>query len=68
MFQYLAAHLPPKADQSGERWRPQSHYTPQKNWMNDPNGLVYYDGEYHMFYQVSSNKATDYASLNAKAP
>ncbi len=31
--------------------RPQFHYSPQKNWMNDPNGMVYFDGEYHLFYQ-----------------
>lgn len=27
------------------------HFKPKKNWMNDPNGLVYYKGKYHMFYQ-----------------
>ena len=34
-----------------ERWRPELHFTPQANWMNDPNGLVYYGGKYHLFYQ-----------------
>src|SRR5579871_2184993 len=34
-----------------ETYRPQFHFTPAKNWMNDPNGLVYYRGEYHLFFQ-----------------
>ena len=34
-----------------EKFRPQYHYTPKEMWMNDPNGMVYYEGEYHLFYQ-----------------
>ncbi|MCA0991950.1 GH32 C-terminal domain-containing protein [Guptibacillus hwajinpoensis] len=36
-----------------EKYRSQFHYTPEKNWMNDPNGLVYHNGEYHVFYQYN---------------
>jgi fructan beta-fructosidase len=34
-----------------EQYRPQFHFSPQAHWMNDPNGLVYFDGNYHLFYQ-----------------
>ncbi|WP_434994308.1 GH32 C-terminal domain-containing protein [Arthrobacter sp. Ld5] len=36
-----------------EEYRPRLHYTPQQNWMNDPNGLVYHKGVYHMYYQYN---------------
>ena len=34
-----------------EKYRPQFHFTAKKHWLNDPNGLVYYAGVYHMCYQ-----------------
>ncbi len=36
-----------------ERYRPQFHFTPAENWMNDPNGMVFHDGEWHLFYQYN---------------
>ncbi|KOF56558.1 MULTISPECIES: glycoside hydrolase family 32 protein [Clostridium] len=34
-------------------YRPIYHFMPEKNWMNDPNGVIYYKGEYHLFYQYN---------------
>ncbi len=34
-----------------EKYRPQFHFSPAVNWMNDPNGLVYFNGQYNLFYQ-----------------
>jgi sucrose-6-phosphate hydrolase SacC (GH32 family) len=36
---------------SPEIYRPKFHFTTEENWLNDPNGCVYYDGEYHLFFQ-----------------
>jgi levanbiose-producing levanase len=47
--------LPAASDPGTPQWRSALHYTPQRNWMNDPNGLVYDKGVYHLFYQYNPN-------------
>ena len=42
--------MPEMFDQA---YRPQYHFSPAKNWTNDPNGLVYFAGEYHLFFQYN---------------
>lgn len=34
-----------------QKYRPNFHFTPQKNWMNDPNGMFYWNGNYHLYFQ-----------------
>ena len=46
------------ADLEPVDYRPAYHYAPPKNWANDPNGLVYLDGEYHLFYQYNPEADT----------
>lgn len=37
--------------QTDEDFRPNFHFTPEKNWMNDPNGMFYLNGTYHLYFQ-----------------
>lgn len=37
--------------------RPTYHFMPRSNWMNDPNGLIQWNGTYHLFYQYNPNGA-----------
>ena len=34
-----------------ELYRPNFHFTPKKGWMNDPNGMFFYNGYYHLYFQ-----------------
>jgi beta-fructofuranosidase len=36
---------------ASDRQRPRYHFLPPANWMNDPNGTIHWQGQYHLFYQ-----------------
>lgn len=58
---FTMAAVPAEAtdpDPATQQYRPYLHYTPEKNWMNDPNGLIYHNGTYHMYYQYNPNGTT----------
>ncbi|RCR68859.1 glycoside hydrolase family 32 protein [Larkinella punicea] len=43
---------------SPEPHRPQYHFSPKAHWMNDPNGMVYFNGTYHLFFQYYPDGTT----------
>ena len=47
------APQPPVQSSRDEQFRPQVHYTPSANWINDPNGMVYANGVWHLYYQYN---------------
>ncbi|MFG2832903.1 glycoside hydrolase family 32 protein [Streptomyces sp. NPDC048434] len=55
-----AAALPAAPYAAGQRepYRPGVHFTPARNWMNDPNGLIHHRGRYHLFFQYNPSGNT----------
>jgi len=49
--------VPLQAKLASDPMRPQFHLLPAKNWMNDPNGPIYFNGNYHMFFQYNPQAA-----------
>lgn len=47
------APVEPTQSSRNEQYRPQVHYTPARNWVNDPNGMIYIDGVWHLYYQYN---------------
>ncbi|HTT89891.1 MAG TPA: glycoside hydrolase family 32 protein [Acidimicrobiales bacterium] len=46
------------------RPRPRTHFAPKTNWMNDPNGLIFWKGRYHLFYQYNPHGTTPYPRVS----
>jgi sucrose-6-phosphate hydrolase SacC (GH32 family) len=51
-FLLLNSSVPPQ-ETHNEKYRPQYHFSPEKNFLGNPAGLVYLDGDYHLFYQYN---------------
>ncbi|OCN05073.1 hypothetical protein A4S06_01415 [Erysipelotrichaceae bacterium MTC7] len=51
VYRMLIHRMQPEETLYNEDYRGQYHYSVQDGWANDPNGMVYYNGTYHLFYQ-----------------
>ncbi|MDE3236659.1 MAG: glycoside hydrolase family 32 protein [Bacteroidota bacterium] len=55
LFQMSISKTLAQSPDTKELYRPAIHFTPHTGWMNDPNGMVYYNGVYHLFFQFYPN-------------
>lgn len=53
MFFCLLIFVLLSGSECDDKYRPQYHLLPPSNWLNDPNGPVYFNGYYHMFFQYN---------------
>ena len=51
LFTYGKTNAQTSATPGDEAYRPQVHFSPKAHWINDPNGMVYNKGIYHLFFQ-----------------
>ena len=53
----FALHAQVGSNINDEQYRPLVHFSPKEKWINDPNGMVYYNGIYHLFFQHNPNSS-----------
>lgn len=53
----FAGQSPLQPNLAGDTDRPEYHFLPPHNWMNDPNGPIFWKGKYHLFYQMNPHGA-----------
>ncbi len=58
-FIFLLTSLKPEELTYNEQYRPQFHFTPEKNFMGSPSAVVYYEGQYHLFYLYNPSGLKD---------